>query len=284
MSTENGHRTPGPAAVTRVWPAVLLRYRSGTIGHTARVVHLVPLVPGSQAASAVVAFCGALLRRDFVEAVRSGQGTLCALGVINHCNTSSPPPADTLAAVLPGGVISHETDPQRAAGCYRAWGWPVRLRGNQVWLNLEPDTVTLTIPVSLAVQATKILHRWRCRSLALIHPDAPEHRVVLAGQRHSVAPPYPRSVHRTTGTLPLPPTVTPCGPLTWVRPTPSERAFSMRGIRGIRGTAHRRATRPTRLKSSSPHSGSETTCSPGMSLYRSLGSVRSEQLSLRVRS
>lgn len=175
MSTENGHRTPGPAAVARVWPAVLLRYRSGTIGHTARVVHLVLLVCESQAASAVVVFCGALLRRDLVEAVRSGQGTLCALCVINHCNTSSPPPADTLA-----------------------------------------------------MQATKILHRWRCRSLTLIHPDAPEHRVVLAGQRHSVAPPYPRSVHRTTGTLPLPPTVTPCGPLTWVRP-PRANALSLCG-------------------------------------------------------
>ncbi|MGH3772550.1 MAG: hypothetical protein ACRDRW_14335 [Pseudonocardiaceae bacterium] len=212
----DGHRTAGPEAVTRARPVVLLRYRPGINGRTPRVVHLVPLPPGNQAGTAGVAFCGALLRRDLVEVVRPGQGVLCTLCMINHSN-ASPPPAPAIAP--PAGRISRATDPLTAAACYRAWGWPVIPRGTQVWLDLEPDTVALTIPAPLAARATTILIQWHCPPPALMsHPDAPEHRVVLATERHSMAPPYPRSVHRTTGALPLPPTTTPCGPLTWVRP------------------------------------------------------------------
>lgn len=37
---------------------------------------------------------------------------------------------------------------------YQAWGWPVSLRGDQVWLSL---TVALTFPASLAEPVTAIL-------------------------------------------------------------------------------------------------------------------------------
>jgi hypothetical protein len=198
---------------------VLLRYRPGITGHTTRVVHLVPLPAGNQTGTAGIAFCGALLRGDLVETVSPGQGMPCTLCMINHRDTSLPPaPGDTPAIAPPDGRISRNTDPLTAAVCYRAWGWPVTPRGDQVWLDLEPDTVALTIPAPLAVQATKILNQWHCHPLTLIHPDAPEHRVMLAGERHSAAPPYPRSVHRSTGALPLPPTTIPHGPLTWVHP------------------------------------------------------------------
>ncbi|MGH3720217.1 MAG: hypothetical protein ACRDRI_15505 [Pseudonocardiaceae bacterium] len=208
----NGNCTIRPAAVAGARPVVLLRYRPGITGHTARVVHLVPLPPAHQAG---VAFCGALLRRDLVETVRPGQGMPCTLCITNHPH-AGPPPAT--AVVPPAERISRTTDPLTAAACYRTWGWPVAPRGTQVWLDLEPDTVALTIPAPLATQAAKILAQWHRRPLILIHPDAPEHRVMLAGERHRTAPPYPRSVHRTTGALPLPPTTTPGGQLTWVCP------------------------------------------------------------------
>ncbi|MGH3811060.1 MAG: hypothetical protein ACRDUV_01205 [Pseudonocardiaceae bacterium] len=52
-----------------------------------------------------------------------------------------------------------------------------------MWLNLEPDTVALIIPMMLAAQVTAILNQRRCPPLALIHPDTPDHRIVLAGSR-----------------------------------------------------------------------------------------------------
>lgn len=55
-----------------------------------------------------------------------------------------------------------------------------------------------------------------------VHPGMPEHRVLLAVERYSVALPWPPGVHRTTGTFPLPPTVTPRGPVTWVHPSEAD--------------------------------------------------------------
>ena len=45
-----------------------------------------------------------------------------------------------------------------------------------------------------------------------------QHRVLLAGERYGVALPWPPGVHRASGTLPLPPTKTAGGPVTWVHP------------------------------------------------------------------
>lgn len=114
--------------------------------------------------------------------------------------------------------ISGETDPLVAAVSYQAWGWLVTPCGHQVWLTLEPNTVALAIPVLLAAQVTGILAQRGCPPPTLIHPETPEHWVLLAGQRSERVLPWPTWAHRVTGTLPLPPTMTTHGPLTWVHP------------------------------------------------------------------
>lgn len=50
-------------------------------------------------------------------------------------------------------------------------------------LNLEPDLVALITPIVLATQVTAILTRRRCPPPVLAHPYAPEHQVLLAGER-----------------------------------------------------------------------------------------------------
>ncbi|MGH3828745.1 MAG: hypothetical protein ACRDQX_16480, partial [Pseudonocardiaceae bacterium] len=121
-------------------------------------------------------------------------------------------------AVPLGEGISGETDPLVAVVRYRAWGWPVALRGHQVWLTPRPGTVALAIPVPLAARVTGVLTRRRCDPLALIHPAAPEHWVILGSQRPDLALPWPRYVHQSTDPLPLPPTATTRGPVTWAHP------------------------------------------------------------------
>lgn len=50
-----------------------------------------------------------------------------------------------------------------------------------------------------------------------------QHRnwIVLAGEPYGVVLAWPSEVHRASGSLPLPPTTTPHGPITWVHPPPS---------------------------------------------------------------
>ncbi|MGH3830951.1 MAG: hypothetical protein ACRDRS_10965 [Pseudonocardiaceae bacterium] len=210
MSAANGHRTGAHAVVTGARPVVLLRYRPGVTGRTARIVHLVALPPHGETGTARVAMCGALLLPDLAETVTAGHGMPCTLCALNH-TSPAPTPATTSPADATTGSGS-----RFAAAVYRAWDWPVTLRGDQVWLNLEPDTVALIIPLPLAERVTAILNQRRCPPLALAHPDAPEHWVLVAAQR--VAPPWPRSVHQATVALPLPPTTTPGGPITWTYP------------------------------------------------------------------
>lgn len=217
MSAASGHLTGGPAVVARARPVALLRYRPGVVGESSRMVHVVPLPLVGEAGVAGVALCGALLCPDEVETVRPGHGMPCSLCLISHIGAgTSPTPADTPATTDSSEVISSDTRPLAAAIGYRVWGWPVVLRGDQLWLNLEPDTVALIIPLPLAEQVIAILNQRRCPPLVLVHPDTPEHRVLLAGERYGVALPWPPGVHRSTGTVPLPPTMTPRGPVTWM--------------------------------------------------------------------
>lgn len=212
MRSTNGHSTGGPAAVGRARPVVLLRYRPGVARETARVVHVMPLPLKGEAGAAGVALCGALLHPDQVETVTPGLGVPCSLCVISHAAVSAAPaPGSTLATAPP----ADDTRPLAAAVGYRVWGWPVVLRGDQVWLKLEPDMVALVTPVLLTEQVTAILSQRRCAPLVLVHPDVPGHRVLLAGERYGVALPWPPGVHRTTDTFPLPPTMTLRGPITW---------------------------------------------------------------------
>ncbi|MGH4026460.1 MAG: hypothetical protein ACRDRV_17935 [Pseudonocardiaceae bacterium] len=110
-----------------------------------------------------------------------------------------------------------------AALAYRELGWPVRVRGEQLWLNLDLDldAVAVVIPGVLAARVAEILVGRRCPPTVLAHPALAGQRVFVAGERFDVALGWPAGVHRVTGTLLLPPTVTVNGPVRWVRPPAS---------------------------------------------------------------
>ncbi|MGH3754276.1 MAG: hypothetical protein ACRDRP_16585 [Pseudonocardiaceae bacterium] len=208
-------------------PVMLLRYRPGVAGQTARTVHLVPLPPTGQAGAVGVALCGAVLCPDQVETVTPGFGMPCSLCLLSQVSVGPPPPTDTPTVASP---VGDDTRPPAAAGCYRLWGWPVTLRGDQVWLSLEPDIVALIIPMVLAAQVTTVLNQRRCPPLALIHPDTPDRRIVLAGEPYGVGLPWPTGVHRATGAVPLPPTMTACGPVTWAHPPEADALWLCREV------------------------------------------------------
>ncbi|MGH3711742.1 MAG: hypothetical protein ACRDRU_14535 [Pseudonocardiaceae bacterium] len=214
-STANRHNTRSDTAVAGARPVMLLRYRSGVTGEAIRTVHFVPLPSEGQARDAGVALCGVVPRADLVEMVSPGQGMPCTPCMINYLGARIPLPP----AMAPlSEEISGETDPLVAAVCYQAWGWPVTLRGRQVWLTVRPDTIALMIPVLLAARVTGILTQRHCPPLALIHPETPEHWMFLATRCPDLALSWPRYVHQSTDTLPLPPTTTPQGPVTWAHP------------------------------------------------------------------
>lgn len=191
-------------------PVTLVRYRPGVAGETARTVHLAPL-PGGGPAGAVTALCGTSLRREDVEPVTPGQGMPCTVCLLSRAAGDPLPPPPTT------GDTQLDTDPFAATAGYRAWGWPVTLRLGQVWLNLDGDTLALIIPVLLATEVTAILAMRRCPVPVLAHPYAPECRILLVAQRFGLAMPWPPCVREVTGTLLLPPTVTPRGPITWIQ-------------------------------------------------------------------
>jgi hypothetical protein len=211
VNANNGHRGPG-AGVAAAWPVVLVRYRPGVTGETARTVHVVPL-PTDGLAGVVGALCGAALMLEGIETVVPGQGMPCTMCVITHVTGTAPigePPAgnpDGAGAGLAAG-----------GAYYQQWDWPVILHRDQVRLSLHCDVSALAIPVPLGTEVTEILTRRRCAPAVLAHPDIPEHRIVLTGERYGVPLPWPHQVHRVTGVLLLPPTVTPRGPITWAQP------------------------------------------------------------------
>jgi hypothetical protein len=208
MSTSNG--TGSHTAVPGARPVMLVRYRTGVAGEMARTVHLVSLPVGSPA-EAVTALCGTLLCRENVEPVTAGQGMPCTVCVLSHVAGDAPLSPVTISDTRV------DTDPLAATAGYRAWGWPVTLRRDQIRLNLGDDTVALIIPVLLAAKVTAILATRRCPVSVLAHPYLPEHRILLVAEGFGVALPWPPGVHRVTGTLLLPPTVTPRGPITWIQ-------------------------------------------------------------------
>ncbi|MGH4017948.1 MAG: hypothetical protein ACRDT0_01615, partial [Pseudonocardiaceae bacterium] len=140
--------------------------------------------------------------------------TVCLL--IRSSSTLEPPvalPGESLPEVT---GVPHEVG--AAAGCYRAWGWPVTTRRDQVLLALDGHAVALLIPTTLATQLEAILATRHCPAPVLAHPDAPGHRVFLAGEPFGAELPWPPGVQPVTGSLPLPPTVTPHGPVRWAQP------------------------------------------------------------------
>jgi hypothetical protein len=205
-----GGRSGAAVAVAR--PVVLVRYRPEVAGETARMVHLVPL-PTAEQAGAVEALCGAALLLPNMETVTPGEGMPCTACVINHLTRTTP-----TAEVPTGGPdIAGAAALAIGGACYQQWGWPVMLHRNQVRLSLHPDVSAVAIPLSLCTKVIKVLTLWRCAPPVLAHPDTPEHRIVLTGQRFGVRLPWPAQVHEITGDLLLPPTLTARGAITWAR-------------------------------------------------------------------
>jgi len=196
-----------------VRPVMLVRYRPGVVGETARTVHVVPLPPNGQA-DMVGALCGAVLMLTDMETVIPGAGmpcTLCILTLGKSTPAIEEPPAgssteDAGARLVAGGLAYHE------------WGWPVTLHGDQVRLSLCHEVSALAMPVPLCTEVIKILTDQGCAPAALAHPDTPNQRIILTGERYGVPLPWPRHVHQVTGVLLLPPTLTPHGQITWTQP------------------------------------------------------------------
>ncbi|MGH3889223.1 MAG: hypothetical protein ACRDSZ_22140 [Pseudonocardiaceae bacterium] len=226
MSAANGHggRDAG-AAVAAARPIMLVRYRPGVVGETARVVHVVAL-PTDEQAGVVGAWCGAALMARDIETVTPGEGMPCTVCVVTHVMGAAPaekPLADGLAEGPGAGLAA-------GGACYQQWGWPVILHRDQVRLSLSHDVSALAIPIPLVAEVTQILNQRRCAPPVLAHPYAPDHHILLTGERYGVTLPCPAQVHQVTGVLLLPPTVTARGPITWIQPP---RADSLRLCREI---------------------------------------------------
>lgn len=117
-----------------------------------------------------------------------------------------------------------------AAARYRTLGWPVAVRNSQVLLSLGEEAAALIVPVALATQVMTMLATRACPAPVLVHPLIPAHRIVLAGEPFGVALPWPDEIHTVAGHLPLPPTPTTVGPLTWVHLPAGQALTSCREI------------------------------------------------------
>ncbi|MGH3905471.1 MAG: hypothetical protein ACRDTE_14975 [Pseudonocardiaceae bacterium] len=189
---------------------VLARALPEAAGTSDHPVHLVAL-PLDEVRGEVSALCGRGMRPGEIETMPPGEEVRCTLCFTVH--VTGEPASDIAGEASTSARVA-------AALAYRELGWPVTLRGEQVSLNLDLDldAVALVIPVVLAAQVAEILTRRHCPPPVLAHPALPTHRVILAGERYPVALAWPAGVHRVTGTVVLPPTVTAHGPVRWVRP------------------------------------------------------------------
>jgi len=196
-------------------PVVVLgRYRPGLTGAVAHTVHVLPHLRGHQP-GVTSALCGALLAIEQIEIVAPGQGMPCTMCLLLCSSSASElPPAPP--GELPADGTGAASAPITAAAGYRAWGWPATLRREQVSLSLDRQMAALLIPTALAAEVVAILAARRCPAPVLAHPYAQEHRVVLTGESYGLPLPWPPEVQVARGTLPLPPTVTPRGPVTWI--------------------------------------------------------------------
>lgn len=213
--------TTGPAeAVSVARPVVLVRARSDLAAESQRVVHLAPLPV--EETGMLSALCGMVLARSSCEVVTPGHGAPCDGCLASHLTLDPSVFDDVPSAERTGHPSADIASPgvglRDAAVTYGGWGWPVVLRREQLWLGLGRDAVALMVPTALAGHVTELLTTRRCPPAVLKHPDAAEHRVLLAGERYGVALPWPVGVHRITSGVLLPPTVSPRGPLTWVHP------------------------------------------------------------------
>ncbi|MGH4022056.1 MAG: hypothetical protein ACRDT0_23040, partial [Pseudonocardiaceae bacterium] len=201
-------------------PVVLVRYRPDTAGEAARTVHMVSHA-GPMTGGAVTALCGALLAVEQIETVAPGEGMPCILCVLQRCS-STPQPLAALSGRPRPEVTGVPPEPGAAAAGYRAWGWPVTTRRDHVLLALDHHAVALLLPTTLATQLEAILTTRHCPAPMLTHPDAPGHRIFLAGEPFGADLLWPPDMQPITGSLPLPPTATPRGPVRWAQPPQPE--------------------------------------------------------------
>jgi hypothetical protein len=116
-----------PLLEPAVQPVMLVRYRPGVAGQTARAVHLVPR-PHGRVADTVGTLCGALLSLEKIEVLSAGQGMpcmMCALHQVSATAAVVEPPAgspDSDGTGLINGAV------------YQAWGWPVIQHRDQIRL------------------------------------------------------------------------------------------------------------------------------------------------------
>lgn len=91
VSASDGQDDRGASAVVAVAvarPVVLVRYRRGVVGETARTVHMVSLPPDERA-GAVGALCGAALMLHDIETITPGEGMPCTVCVITHVTSTT---------------------------------------------------------------------------------------------------------------------------------------------------------------------------------------------------
>lgn len=155
--------------------------------------------------------CAAMLVVEQVETADLGAGMPCPRCRILRTATERPvTSARGLPAVGPTPIHRRA----RPEG-YAALGWPITVRGDQVLLTLGGDVSALVLPTTLAEQTVQVL-TGRARPVpVLANPSAPQHRILITGEPFGIPLPWPDEVHTATGHLPLPPTMTPRGAITW---------------------------------------------------------------------
>lgn len=71
---------------------------------------------------------------DHTETVTPGHGVPCSPCVISHVSAGLPPaPVSAPVTESPTRWSRQRHQPR----VHRAWGWPVTLRRNQIWLTLQ---------------------------------------------------------------------------------------------------------------------------------------------------
>jgi len=204
------------AAMVADQPMLLIRHRTGVVGQASRTVHLVPM-SADCGMGVVAALCGDLLCHEDAEVVEPGQGVPCQVCLVNQAS------AMTDGTMTDGTMTDGAVPAQAGAGLpdgptYQAWGWPVFVHRGLIQLRLDCDESAIAIPVPLSAEVTQVLTARHCAPAVLAHPYAPEHHIVLTGERFGAALPWPSGVYEVTGAVMLPPTKTLSGRITWVRP------------------------------------------------------------------
>ena len=200
----------GLPAVTEAGRVVLVRYRRGVVGETFRTVHVVTL--SGRQGGVVGARCGAMLMPGDLEVIALGEGMPCLTCVL-HCVADA-----TLAETPPrsGPDQAGTVGSAPSAVTYQQWDWPVTLHRDQIRLHLNHAVSAWMIPARLGARVIPMLIQRRCDPPVLAHPYAPEHCIMLTGEKYGLPLPWPEQVHQITGVLLLPPTRTPRGPITWL--------------------------------------------------------------------